>query len=67
MLKAIGFWIEGIDDELNPASPELVGVMPSEQLARLADYLAAGMTHTRFLGYDSCQFLCGCGRSGEPL
>jgi hypothetical protein len=59
MLKAIGFWITGLHDERQPAPQEFVGVMPADQRARLADYLAAGMTHESYLGMSWCRFGCG--------
>ena len=59
MLKAIGFWITGLHDERQPAPQELVGTMPADQRARLADYLAAGMTHESYLGLSWCRFGCG--------
>ena len=59
MLKAIGFWITSLEDERRPAPQELVGVMPADQRARLANYLATGMTHESYLGLSWCRFGCG--------
>jgi hypothetical protein len=59
MLKAVGYWITGVGDEKLPAPQELVGVIPADQRARLADYLAAGMTQASYLGLSWCRFGCG--------
>jgi len=59
MLRAIGYWIGYLEDRQRPAPQELVGVMPAEQRVRLADYLAAGMTHEMYLGTSWCRFGCG--------
>jgi hypothetical protein len=59
MLKAVGYWITELQDEKLPAPQELVGVMPADQRARLADYLAAGMTQASYLGMSWCRFGCG--------
>jgi hypothetical protein len=65
MLKAVGYWITGLGDEKLPAPQELVGVMPADQGARLADYLAAGMTQASYLGNSWCRF--GCGIDSGPM
>jgi hypothetical protein len=59
MLKAVGYWITGLQDEKLPAPQELVGVMPADQRDRLTDYLAAGMTQVSYLGMSWCRFGCG--------
>lgn len=43
MLKALGYWITGLHEETLPAPQELVGAMPADQRARLADYLIPAM------------------------
>jgi hypothetical protein len=58
MLKAIGYWMTGLDDELQPAPQELVGEMPAEHRGRLIAYLAAGMIHEQYLGYTWCRVGC---------
>jgi hypothetical protein len=59
LLKAIGFWITDLYDEKQPAPQELVGAMPADQRALIANYLAAGMTHESYLGLSWCRFGCG--------
>jgi hypothetical protein len=59
MRKAIGYWITGLGDKKLPAPQELVGVMPADQRAQVADYLAAGMTQASYLGTSWCRFGCG--------
>jgi hypothetical protein len=59
MLKAIGYWIGYLEDRRRPAPQELVGVMPAKNRVRVADYLAAGMTHEMYLGTSWCRFGCG--------
>ena len=59
MLKGIGFWISGVNDERLPAPQELVGYMPAGERDRIATYLEAGMTYESYLGYSWCRFGCG--------
>jgi hypothetical protein len=59
MLKSIGLWITGLQDELRPAPQELVGEMRAEDRLRLARYLDAGMIYEMYLGFSWCRFGCG--------
>ena len=59
MLKAIGFWIEGLDDEEFPAPQEFVGPLPSDTRSRMVRYLDAGVTFETYRGYSWCRFSCG--------
>jgi hypothetical protein len=59
MLKAIGFWITSLKDEMLPAPQELVGSIATDVRTRIADYLEAGARFTQYRGYSWCRFVCG--------
>jgi hypothetical protein len=63
MLKAIGYWTTDLNDEVRPLPQELLGVMPAEDRARLAVYLANGMHYMAYLGQSWCRFDCGIDRA----
>ena len=48
----------GLGDEVRLAPQELVGEMPPENRARLADYLDTGMEHAKAWGYSWCRIGC---------
>lgn len=58
MLKAIGWWIESLEDEESPAPQELVGALPPEVREALASYLNGGLKLIQYRGYSWCLFDC---------
>jgi hypothetical protein len=61
-LRAIGYFIESLDDDDFPAPQELVG--EDSRLAAVADYLDRGLAYRQFLGISWCRFSCGEERMG---
>lgn len=56
-LRAIGYFIESLDDDDFPAPQELVG--EDSRLAVVADYLDRGLTYEQYRGISWCRFSCG--------
>ena len=57
MLRAIGYFIDSLDNDDFPAPQELVGADP--RLEVVADYLDRGLIHEQYRGYSWCRFSCG--------
>ena len=63
MLRAIGYFIDSLDNDDLPAPQELVGT--DSRLAAVADYLDRGLVHKRYRGYSWCRFSCGEQKMGS--
>lgn len=59
MPRAIGYWIENLQDTNLPAPQELVGDLPAADRATLASYLKKGAVLETWRGYSWCRFRCG--------
>lgn len=62
-MKKVGFWKDTrdpdwFDDLPNPVELGLARITQAT-LDKIADYLAAGRVHERYMGYSYCRFDCG--------